>query len=177
MNSRSIAFVKTWTVVIVVCVVSSPTTLLAGDNGLDSSDVSYPTHISTPVSRLEIPGAVTIDVFVDELSTPETPFELAEITFFPDKENPKDSDSRSHTHDVVETFYVLEGSLIHIVNGLRHVVDAGEIAVVHPGDSVIHGNESTDPVRALVFWVPGGEIANLERFGFVETDVNMERSK
>ena len=42
----------------------------------------------------------------------------------------------------------------------------GEVGIVDGGDVVRHGLESDAPVRALVIWVPGGEIDRLIRGGF-----------
>ena len=71
-----------------------------------------------------------------------------------------------HTHDSTEIFYVLEGELIHIVGDQKYVVRKGEVGIVGSGDVVRHGLETDAPVRALVIWVPGGEVARLIRGGF-----------
>jgi uncharacterized cupin superfamily protein len=58
----------------------------------------------------------------------------------------------------VEIFYVLEGTLEHVVNGVTHVLTPGMVGIVRAGDEVAHRVPGDEPVRALVVWAPGGEV-------------------
>lgn len=63
-----------------------------------------------------------------------------------------------HRHGSIEVFYVLEGELEHVVDGVPHRLGAGSVGIVRPGDPVRHRVVSADPVRALLVWVPAGEL-------------------
>jgi quercetin dioxygenase-like cupin family protein len=78
--------------------------------------------------------------------------EVAEITFPADAPSP----SAGHRHGATEIFYVIEGVLGHVVNGVEHRIEPGMVGVVEPTDEVMH-RVLEGPVRAVVIWVPGGE--------------------
>ena len=80
--------------------------------------------------------------------------EVGELTFMPN------ADSGEHTHGAVETFYVLEGELEHVVNGKSIKLGPGMVGTVRPPDTVRH---KTGPAgaRALVIWNPAGEAARI----------------
>lgn len=123
-------------------------------------------YVSEPLRSLEIAGRVRIDVLVDASNLASNAVEMAEITFFEDSSVAAPEEGGPHTHDSTEIFYVLEGELIHIVGDQKFVVREGEVGIVGSGDVVRHGLETDAPVRALVLWVPGGEIDRLIRGGF-----------
>lgn len=127
-------------------------------------------YVPEPLRSLELQGRIRIDVLVDESNLGSRAMELAEITFYENASVAAPEEGGPHSHDSTELFYVLEGRLIHIVGGERYVIGPGELGIVQAGDRVVHGLETDDPVRALVIWVPGGEIERLIRAGFEIVD-------
>ncbi len=123
-------------------------------------------YVPEPLQSLQIEGRIRIDVFVDASNLGSDAIEVAEITFYENSAVAAPEEGGPHTHDSTEIFYVLEGELIHIVGDQKYVVREGEVGIVGSGDVVRHGLESDVPVRALVIWVPGGEIDRLIRGGF-----------
>lgn len=123
-------------------------------------------YVPEPLQSLEIAGRIRIDVLVDATNLTSNAVEMAEITFYEDSSVAAPEEGGPHTHDSTEIFYVLEGELIHIVGGQKFVIREGEVGIVGSGDVVRHGLETDSPVRALVLWVPGGEIDRLIRAGF-----------
>jgi quercetin dioxygenase-like cupin family protein len=86
--------------------------------------------------------------------------EVAEITF------PAGASSGAHRHGAMEMFYVVEGVLGHVVNGVEHRLEPGMAGVVKPADEVQH-RVLEGPLKVVVIWVPGGEgdrIAPRERW-------------
>jgi dihydroorotase/N-acyl-D-amino-acid deacylase len=83
-----------------------------------------------------------------------TEMEIGEITFA------VNSDSGDHAHGAVETFYILEGELEHIVDGKSIKLGPGMVGTVRPPAQVRH---KTGPAgaRALVIWNPGGEAGRI----------------
>ena len=127
-------------------------------------------YVPEPLRSLQLEGRVRIDVLVDETNLGSGAMELAEITFYENAAVAAPEEGGAHTHDSTEIFYVLEGQLIHIVGGEKFVIGPGELGIVSAGDSVTHGLETDEPVRALVIWLPGGEISRLIRAGFQPVD-------
>ncbi len=123
-------------------------------------------YVPEPLQSLQIEGRIRIDVYVDASNLSSNAIEVAEITFYEDSSVAAPEEGGPHTHDSTEIFYVLEGELIHIVGDQKYVVRKGEVGIVGSGDVVRHGLETDAPVRALVIWVPGGEIDRLIRGGF-----------
>ena len=66
-----------------------------------------------------------------------------------------------HTHRSTEIFYVISGRMGHIINGRKHIIEPGQVGIVHAGDKIIHTVEGDEPVKAIVIWVPGEEADNL----------------
>ncbi len=97
-------------------------------------------------------GQLVIKVLVEEANLGSGEVEIAEITF------PAGSQGGGHRHASIEIFYVLSGTLEHIVNGVSHMVGPGEVGIVRPGDEVGHRVPGDEPVEALVIWAPGGEV-------------------
>ena len=107
---------------------------------------------SDGIRVLELGGGTTIEMLLDASNLGTDALEVAEITF-PVGLSP----SRGHGHGAMEIFYVVEGTLGHVVNGEEYRIEPGMVGVVKPGDEVIHRVLGDEPVRALVLWVPGGE--------------------
>lgn len=104
-------------------------------------------------------GAIAVRVLVDEATLGGGELEMVEMTFPPG--GPEDGGR--HRHGRVEVFYVLSGVMEHEVNGTAHTLQPGMVGIVRPGDEVAHRVLSTEPVRTLVIWAPGGELGRFDR--------------
>ena len=100
-------------------------------------------------------GPLWIKVLVDASNLGGSGAEVAEIFF------PPGYQGEPHPHEL-EIFYVLEGELGHIVDGVPHVLKPGMIGIVRAPDQVVHRSESKEGVRALVIWPLGNEVKGLE---------------
>lgn len=109
-------------------------------------------------------GGLTIKVLVEPSNLGSSEVEMAEITF------PAGSRGGSHRHGAIEMFYVLSGTLEHVVNGESHLLAPGQVGIVKPGDSVEHRVPGDEPVRAVVVWAPGGEVERIAP-GFEERPI------
>lgn len=109
---------------------------------------------------LESPSGLKVKMLVDKSNLGGSELEFGEITFPADYQK-----SPPHKHGQVELFYVIEGKLGHIVNGVKHVIEPGMVGIVRPGDQVEHSVESDGPVRGLVIWAPAGEADTLIKAG------------
>jgi quercetin dioxygenase-like cupin family protein len=69
---------------------------------------------------------------------------------------PPNGDSGDHTHGSIEMFYVLSGTLEHIVNGKSQMLTPGMTGYVRPPDKIRH-KTGADGAKVLVIWVPGDE--------------------
>ncbi|MGI9222772.1 MAG: cupin domain-containing protein [Woeseiaceae bacterium] len=123
-------------------------------------------YVPEPLQSLQVEGRILVDVYVDASNLGSDAVEVAEITFYEDSSVAAPEEGGPHTHDSTEIFYVLEGELIHIVGDQKYVIRKGQVGIVGSGDVVRHGLETDAPVRALVIWVPGGEVDRLIRGGF-----------
>lgn len=101
---------------------------------------------------------VSIKVLVEAANLGSAEVELGEITLA------AKSVSVMHRHGSIEIFYILSGTMDHVVNGASHVLEPGMIGIVRPEDSVVHRVVSEVPVKALVIWAPGGEAERLAGF-------------
>ncbi|MCI0433597.1 MAG: cupin domain-containing protein [Gemmatimonadetes bacterium] len=108
---------------------------------------------------LETGSGLAIKVLVEAANLGSGEVEVAEITF------PVGAGATSggHRHGAIEIFYILSGRLDHVVNGESHVLEAGGVGMVRPGDEVIHRALGDAPVRAIVIWAPGGEVDRIAR--------------
>jgi quercetin dioxygenase-like cupin family protein len=70
---------------------------------------------------------------------------------------PANYESPEHTHQSIEIIYVLSGEFQHVINGQTHVLTAGMLGFVKPGDKVKHKTGPKGPARTLMVWVPGGD--------------------
>ncbi|MBW3535202.1 MAG: cupin domain-containing protein [Gemmatimonadetes bacterium] len=102
----------------------------------------------------EAPGGPRLKVLVEPSVLGGAEVAVAEIEFA----SGSGPLPRPHRHGSVEVFYVLSGVLDHVVNGESHLLTPGMVGVVRPGDDVVHGVRSHEPVRALVIWAPGDEV-------------------
>lgn len=102
---------------------------------------------------LEADNGLSIKMLVEASNLGGAEVELGEVTF----PVGMGSSRRGHTHTRVEIFYMLSGELDHIVNGESHLLTAGMVGIVRPGDEVVHRVVSDVPVKALVIWAPAGE--------------------
>ena len=104
---------------------------------------------------LERAGGLSIKVLVEGSVLGGNEVEVAEITF------PAGSMGGDHVHGTNEIFYVLAGTLRHVVNGEVFDLEPGAIGIVRKGDTVAHKVPGDQPVKALVIWAPGGEVERL----------------
>ena len=107
------------------------------------------------VSYQSGPGGSRLDVLFDGPSM-GVEVDVARLTF------PPGTNSGNHAHGVTEIFYVLEGTLEHVVNGESHSLTEGMLGYVKPPDQVNHiVDPDGPPAKTLVIWAPGGEAARL----------------
>jgi quercetin dioxygenase-like cupin family protein len=131
------------------------------DSSLDYAAASAGTRI------LETPnGVASIRMLIEKSNLPSGEIEIGEFTFSADF-----TDTRAHPHGALEIFYVIEGRLKHVVNGVEHILEPGMVGVVAKGDTVVHGIVDGEPVRALTLWLPAGEAESLLNVGFVEKPI------
>ena len=136
--------------ILVLLLAASSATVVAGQAEAQQSD-GY-ARASAGTRTLTLGSGTTIKLLLEAANLGSGDIEVAEITF-PVGANP----AASHQHGATEIFYVVEGILGHVVNGVEHALRPGMAGVVKPGDSVAHRVLSDVPVKAVVVWVPGGE--------------------
>lgn len=115
---------------------------------------------SSGTRELTLPTGTVIKLLLDSSNLGTDAVEVAEITF------PEGASSGTHRHGAMEMFYVVEGVLGHVVNGVEHRLEPGMAGVVKPADEVQH-RVLEGPLKVVVIWVPGGEgdrIAPRERW-------------
>lgn len=135
-----------------------------------AGQVADTAQVSEGTRWLESPrSGLAIKMLVERSNLGSGEVELGEITF------PAGSEPTSgHTHGSTEIFYVLEGVLMHVVNGREYRLTPGMVGIVRPGDEVMHAVPGDAPVKALVIWAPGGEAARIAP-GFRERPVGPAR--
>ena len=112
----------------------------------------YDTH-STGTRTFTSPrSGLEIRMLVEASNLGSADVEVGEIVF-PAGSEP----TRGHRHGSIEIFYVLSGTLVHVVNGQEVALTPGMVGIVRPEDEVMHRVPGSEPVRALVIWAPGGE--------------------
>jgi quercetin dioxygenase-like cupin family protein len=104
---------------------------------------------------LKSASGLDIKVLLESTNFGSGEVEIAEITL------PPAPNAGSHRHGSNEIFYVLSGELEHVVNDTAYTLRPGMVGVVRVGDRVAHRVRTSEPVRALVIWVPGGEVQRL----------------
>ena len=115
---------------------------------------------SSGTRTLTLGSGTVIKMLLDSSVLGTDAVEVAEITF------PEGASSGGHRHGAIEMFYVVEGVLGHVVNGVEHRLEPGMAGVVKPEDQVEH-RVLEAPLKVVVVWVPGGEgdrIAPRERW-------------
>jgi quercetin dioxygenase-like cupin family protein len=115
-------------------------TLLAGDTLAQKASQG---------TRYSAPNGVSLRLTIDESNLGKE-ISVGEMTF------PPNIDSGDHRHGAIEIFYVLEGTLEHIVNGKSEMLTAGMTGYVKPPDAVRHKTGASG-AKAVVMWVPGDE--------------------
>ncbi len=106
---------------------------------------------STGVREVTLGSGTIIKMLLDASNLGSDEIEVGEINF-PTLSSP----TAGHRHGATEIFYVIEGVLGHVVNGVEYRLEPGMVGVVKPADEVMH-RVLEAPVRAVVIWVPGGE--------------------
>ncbi|MGH7619876.1 MAG: cupin domain-containing protein [Gemmatimonadaceae bacterium] len=95
------------------------------------------------------PSGVTLRLLLDDSNVgPEVT--VGEMTF------PPNTDSGDHTHGAIEMFYVVSGTLEHVVNGKSQILTPGMTGYVRPPDKIRH-KTGPDGAKVVVIWVPGDE--------------------
>jgi quercetin dioxygenase-like cupin family protein len=100
------------------------------------------------------PGGTVLRPLTDPKMYGGAEVDVGELTFAPN------TDSGDHVHGAIETFYVLEGELEHVVNGKSLFLKPGMVGTVRPPDKVRHKTGAAG-AKAVVIWAPGGEMARL----------------
>lgn len=109
-------------------------------------------------------GGLAIEVLLENANFGGAEVEVAELTL------PPSPNAGLHRHGSSEILYVLSGELEHVVNDTTYVLRPGMLGVVRPNDRVAHRVRASQPVRALVVWVPGGEADRLARLPAFEVE-------
>lgn len=104
------------------------------------------------LGRFASASGTEIELLLSESNLGGTEIQIGEITW------PPGANSGNHPHGVTEVFYVLEGQLEHVVDGVSQILGPGDLGFVRPPSEVNHITSADGgPVRALVIWAPGGE--------------------
>lgn len=152
--NKSVAFTA-----VLIAAVASPA---YADTSLDYAAASAGTRI------LETPnGVASIRMLIEKSNLPSGEIEIGEFTF-----SAEFTDTPAHPHGSLEIFYVIEGRLKHVVNGVEYILDPGMVGVVARGDTVVHGIVDGEPARVLTIWLPAGEAESLLNIGFVEKPID-----
>jgi quercetin dioxygenase-like cupin family protein len=124
--------------------------VLAAVATADAQSTDTYARASTGTRTLTLGSGTVIKMLLDESVLGTDAVEVAEITF------PAGASSAAHRHGSMEMFYVVEGVLGHVVNGVEHRLEPGMAGVVKPADQVEH-RVLEGPLKVVVIWVPGGE--------------------
>jgi quercetin dioxygenase-like cupin family protein len=95
------------------------------------------------------PGGIRLRLMLDETNVGKE-VSVGEMTF------PPNLDSGEHRHGAIEIFYVVSGTLEHVVNGNTTTLRAGMTGFVKPPDLVRH-RTGAEGAKTVVIWVPGDE--------------------
>ncbi len=118
-------------------------------------------------TRLLSLGDAQIKMLVDQNMLPDGEIEIGMLSL------PAGfASSGVHPHGSLEIFYVIEGNLIHRLNGETHILKPGMVGIARIGDTIDHGVDGDVPVKALVIWVSGGEVDRLVEGGFTSTPLD-----
>ena len=142
--------------------------VLAQDSGATQQE-SRSANMSEGTRVLTL-GNITVRVLAEARNLGSQVVEVAEIVF------PAGLSGDDHLHAQLELFYIVSGRLEHTIDGITRVVEAGQLAIVRPGDRVRHGVPFDEPVVAVVIWAPGGAVRDLmDDYGFKETPLPTHR--
>lgn len=104
------------------------------------------------LGRFASDSGAEIELLLSESNLGGSEIQIGEITW------PPGANSGNHPHGATEVFYVLEGELEHVVDGVSEILGPGDLGFVRPPSEVNHiTSPDGGPVRALVIWAPGGE--------------------
>ena len=104
------------------------------------------------LGRFASASGAEIELLLSESNLGGSEVQIGEITW------PPGANSGNHPHGATEVFYVLEGELEHVVDGVSEILGPGDLGFVRPPSEVNHiTSPDGGPVRALVIWAPGGE--------------------
>ena len=114
------------------------------------------------LGRFVSAGGTELELLLSESNLGGGEVQIGMITW------PPGANSGNHPHGATEVFYVLEGELEHVVDGVSEILGPGDLGFVRPPSEVNHiTSPDGGPVRALVIWAPGGEgtriVGNWER--------------
>lgn len=124
--------------------------LLGSASAVSAQGADAYARASSGTRSLTLPTGTVIKMLLDASVLGTDAVEVAEITF------PVGASSGAHRHGAMEMFYVVEGVLGHVVNGVEHRLEPGMAGVVKPADEVQH-RVLEGPLKVVVIWVPGGE--------------------
>ena len=82
--------------------------------------------------RFRSPSGTEIELLLSESDLGGGELQVGEITF------PPGADSGDHRHGATEVFYVLEGELEHVVDGVSERLGPGDLGFVRPPSVVNH---------------------------------------
>ncbi len=108
-------------------------------------------HPDQAVTFVDPDTQAQIKVLIDQESVGTTQVTVAELLLPPGTHVP------AHQHGSVEVFYVLSGELEQTIEGKTQKLTPGMSCLVPARTNTTHKVTSSEPVRALVIWVPGGE--------------------
>ena len=104
------------------------------------------------LGRFVSAGGTELELLLSESNLGGGEVQIGVITW------PPGANSGNHPHGATEVFYVLEGELEHVVDGVSEILGPGDLGFVRPPSEVNHiTSPDGGPVRALVIWAPGGE--------------------
>ncbi len=107
---------------------------------------------ASDLGRFVSASGAEIELLLSESNLGGNEVQIGEITW------PPGANSGNHPHGATEVFYVLEGELEHVVDGVSEILGPGDLGFVRPPSEVNHiTSPDGGPVRALVIWAPGGE--------------------
>ncbi|MDE2971465.1 MAG: cupin domain-containing protein [Acidobacteriota bacterium] len=122
--------------------------LVAGFAAGRTSAVAQPADLGRFASQ----SGTELELLLSESNLGGSEIQIGEITW------PPGANSGNHPHGATEVFYVLEGELEHVVDGVSEILGPGDLGFVRPPSEVNHiTSPDGGPVRALVIWAPGGE--------------------
>lgn len=126
--------------------------LLAAGAGFGAAAAAFGSGQGADPGTYRSPSGTEIELLLTEANLGGAEVEIGEITF------PPGTNSGDHLHGATEVFYVLEGELEHVVDGVSRRLRPGDLGFVRPPSRVNHiTSPDGPPTRALVIWAPGGE--------------------